>query len=535
MQKPFMTAVMLCGALVSGCQGVEGPQPPQEPPGDSRAEAPVASTTRTLVSPELEAALTCVETYVNAGTCDWTHWSELWETCRTYEHQELEDGVFIEAVQSGDCTADNWTALRERLLEPTTPRVRVRAACDGDAPVIQETTSNGCYPVEQGTGASFVDVPVGKVVTLSADENCTGDSVTVDTDTSLCETVFESGASANGQVRSLRIEDVEAPPSPYRYECTPDEPTCVQNYNGDLGAINKKNTVKVVRVTLAGRTTATTLAEMRNSMRKLSDFFTVASRNQLSLEIVDSRTVAVTSTGCNAAKRQARQRAGANAFVTVFALPRGLCGNSGSGSHNAYLLGNLFRDYAHEVGHVLGLQEATTRDPDTGIVTGRTDSSSFMSIYSADNYNLPQLHWLGWTKKEEIVKVNSALDANGFVDVTLRPVGDNAESTSNLPLGAVWEMPGTNNRLFVAVPKSRINNTNGIEGGTVFVYRAPKCEGCTGMIMGTAVHARFDARSKNEHKALGIFFKPVDFKSTFIQEDGKRIEVFSSVTVRIRK
>ncbi|WP_235685950.1 hypothetical protein [Corallococcus silvisoli] len=532
MRKFSMTVVLLCGALMSGCNGVDGEPPTHEQPDGTGTEVSVASSSQAVVSPSLDASLSCIATYANAGTCDWEHWSELWETCQTYEHPELEDGVFLDEVQSGNCTADNWTALREQLITPRPPLVRVRESCGSSSPVIQEAGSNGCYTLKGAAGASYVDVPIGKAVTLHAGADCTGDSVTVETDTNLCETSFESGANANDQVRSFRIQDVEAPPSAHRYDCGEAESTCVTNFNNRLGAINQKNTVRVVRMTLDGRTTPS-LATIRDSIRDLSDYFSVASRNQVSLEIIGSQTVQVTSANCKTAKSQASQKVSSNAFVTVFMLPSGMCSTSNAGSRSVFLKGNLFRDYAHETGHVLGLKHGDVRDFTTGKITSSGDSSTYMGTNASDNYNLPQLHWLGWTKKEELVKVNSAIDNGGSIDVTLRPVGTNADSTSNLPLGAVWELPGGEQRLFIAVPKPRTNGSNQIEGGTVFVYRAPTCVGCTGMAMGTMQMARFSAKSTNEREVTGLFVKPVGYTSSFVQEAGKSVEVFSSVTVRI--
>ncbi len=526
-----MAGVMLCGALVSGCQGEEWEQRAHEQPGGTGTEASVASTRQAVISPALELSLACVATYANAGTCDWAHWSELWETCKTYEHGELEDGLFLDEVQSGNCTAANWPALREQLITPRPPLVRVREACNGSSQVIQEAGSNGCHTLAQAAGASYVDVPLGKAVTLHAGVDCTGASVTVETDTNLCETSFGSGASANDNVRSFQVQDVVAPPSAHRYDCAPEELTCVENDNIRLGSINRKHTVKVVRVTLAGRSTPE-LSSIRGRVNDMYAFFAVASHGQVGLESIVSQTVAVTAgSTCTAAKKQAVGQANSNKVLTVYSMPSGLCSTSNAGSRSIYLNGNLFRDYTHETGHVLGLAHGNTRDPSTGTVTQYGDASTFMGKFPSDNYNLPQLHWLGWTKKEELIKVNSAIDNGGFIDVTLRPVGSNAESTSSLPLGAVWDIPGTEPkmRLFIAVPKARLNDTNQIEGGTVIVYRAPRCEGCTGMSMGTTTMARFSARSVNAHAASGLLIKPVGYTSSVVQG----VEVFTSVTVRI--
>ncbi|CAM4528136.1 MULTISPECIES: hypothetical protein [Myxococcus] len=534
MQKLSMTVVMLCGTLVSGCQGGEEEQPALEQSGGPGIAASVASSSQAVVSPALAASLSCVETYVNAGTCDWAHWSEMWETCETYEHPELEDGVFLEAVQVEDCTVANWSTLRAQLLAPRTPFVSVRDSCNGESQMIYEAASNGCHSLDAAAGASFFDVPIGKSVTLHSGAHCTGDSVAVETDASLCETSFDSGAIANDNVRAFRISDIEAPSSPYRYTCADDEPTCVQNFNSRLGGINKKLTVRAVRMTLAGRATPS-MDAIKRTIGNLSDHFSVASRGQVRLDLIGSQTVSVTSQNCKIAKQQARQKSNSNADLTVYVLPGGMCDTSNGGGRSVYIKGNLFRDYAHEVGHVLGLGHGNRRDSTTGKQVRSADSSTYMGKFASDNYNLPQLHWLGWTQKEELVKVNSAIDNGGSIDVTLRPVGANAHSTSSLPLGAVWEVPDTEQRLFIAVPKARTNSSNEIEGGTVFVYRGSRAVGCTGICLGTLQLARFSAKSNNEHEATGIFVKPVAYTSHFIQEDGKRIEVFSSVTLRIRR
>lgn len=536
MQKLTMTAVMLCGALVSGCQGEEGEQP-----GATVTEESIASSRQAVVSSSLEAALSCIATYVNTGTCDWAHWSEMEDTCRFYEHTELDDGTFLDEVQSGNCTAAHWPTLRAQLIGVNTPLIRLRESCDGASQVIQETEATGCHTLPEAAGASYVDVPFGRSVTLHAGANCTGDSVFVASDTNLCGTSFASGASANDRVRSFQVHGFAARPSPFDYDCAPNEPTCVKNFNARVGEVNQAHTVKVVRVSLAGKTTPS-WGSIQSALNVLEAKTSVMSRNRMRLSFTRDN-VTVQRTACSAVKNDAGLRSGhkASDFLTIFVLPKGVCPTSNAGSNRANLISTVPRDFIHEVGHVLGLAHSGVRNPTTGKTTSSADASSYMSTFASDNYSLAQLHWLGWTKKEDLLKVNSALDDTGVTTVTLRPLDNNEDSTSPLPLGAVWEIPFNGNpndkpqQLFISVPKRKTNGTNQIEGGTVFVHRAPVCQGCGGMAMHTTQLARFGPRSSNEHQASDLYIKPVSFESTTVTENGKSVEVFTSVTVQIRK
>ena len=395
MTKRFLMAVVTMGsALLTGCDGVEEPRLEREPAPGGRAS--VASTHQALLSPELEASLACVQGYAEAGTCDWEHWSELWETCETYEHPELEDGLFIGEVQAGRCTSDNWTALSEQLVAPRPPSVRVRLHCNATSQVLQEAWVDGCYAVS-GAQASYVDVPMGKTVTLHAGADCTGDSTDLHSDTSLCDTSFASGASANDSVRSFRIQSTAQRPVPYGYVCAADEPTCVKNFNVRLNQINATHTVKVIRVVLDGRVTPT-VSEIRGDLRAMYDFFDVASHHQVGMRFYPDQTVRVTGPSCAKAKSQAIKGSSENAFLNVFMMPRGLCNDSHGSGHRVTLIGRLQRDYAHEAGHVLGLGHGNKVDAN-GVFDSSGDPRTFMGTLPSDNYNLPQLHWLGWTRK----------------------------------------------------------------------------------------------------------------------------------------
>ncbi|QSQ16884.1 hypothetical protein [Myxococcus landrumensis] len=528
MRKLSKTGVVLFGVLVAGCEGGEG-------------EPSVASTRQAVVSQELAASLACVETYVDAGTCDWSHWSELWETCMTYEHPVLEDGRFLEEVQAGNCTAASWPTLREQFIDPSPAPVRLRETCNGTSLVIQEAEPNGCHPVAQAAGASFVEVPFGKSVTLHAGANCTGDSVTSQTDMNLCETSFETGASADGNVGSFRIQDVEAPPSAYNYDCAAGEEACVENYNDRLGAINQSHTVKVVRVVVPGRSTFS-MSSIEPNVKSLYGFFAVASRHQVSRTSMDSQLVNVAGATCQKVKTLAMAQARSSAFMTVYMMPSGLCPTSNARDRSIFLNDNLFRSYAHEAGHVLGLAHGNTRDPATGKVTQYGDASTYMGQFTSDNYNLPQLHWLGWTKKEEIVKVNAALERDGFTEVILRPVDrndDSPDSPSDHKLGAVWETPDSKYRLFIVVPKSVLNGANQIAGGTVIVYRAPTCKlkaDCPGtIVMGTTTMARFVATNTNTHVVNGspIKLQAIGYEKKPVRVGGATVDEYAWVKLRI--
>ncbi|WP_244237032.1 Ig-like domain-containing protein [Corallococcus llansteffanensis] len=525
MKKTFVMAAVMGAGLVTGCGGAAEPSP--EPRG------PVATTGQALLSPELEASLSCVQGYVNAGTCDWAHWSELWETCQTYEHPELEDGLFLDEVQAGRCTSTHWPTLRAQLIASHTPRVRVRVGCDGDSTVMQEAELDGCYTLG-GADASYVDVPFGKTVTLHAAASCNGESTVVQANTNLCETSFPSGAGANDNVRSFRIQSDDEETSPASYVCAANEPTCVRNFNSKLGAINTTHTAKVVRVVLEGRETPS-IATARGRIQDMYDFFAVASHGQVHLKFLNTdQTVRVTSGDCATATDKAIQGSTSNAFLNVYLMPLGMCSSSNANAHRIFLNDGLMRTYYHETGHILGLAHGNRLDA-TGAVDAYGDASTNMGRFPSDNYNLPQLHWLGWTKKADLVKVNPAIEAGGSIDVTLRPVDNNADNVSPLPLGAVWESPDSDMRLFVAVPKSRVNSVNQIGGGSVFVYSAPKCAGCTGMVMGTMQVGRFGPKAIVGNIASDLLITPVHYESHQILVNGTSTEVFTAITLRIKR
>ncbi|WP_199728892.1 Ig-like domain-containing protein [Corallococcus sp. CA053C] len=532
MKKRFVMAVVVGGALVSGCGGVGEPSAaPELSPGASTS---VASARQELLSPALEASLSCVRGYAVAGTCDWSHWSEMWTSCQTYEHQELDDGLFLDEVKAGNCTSANWPALRAQLVASRTPLVRLRVDCDGASQVMQEAELDGCYTVN-GADASYVEVPGGKTVTLHAGVGCTGDSATLQSDASLCETSFASGAGADNAVRSFRVQSTAEIPSPSSYQCADDEPTCVKNYNLNLSEINRTHTVRFVQVLVAGRDTPS-INSIRDSIKQMYAIFAKASHNQVALQLYKEagQAVVVSSSDCEKAKQDVLAKTqNVGAFLNVYVMPRGMCPTSNGNDRRIFLNDGLLRSYVHETGHVLGLGHGHRTD-ENGDREDYGDPSTFMGSMPSDNYNLPQLHWLGWTRKADLVKVNSELESKGFRDVTLRPVDLNLDNGSGLPLGAVWEAPDTETRMFVAIPKSRTNGVNRIVGGNVMVYTTD-CKACIGVQVSTVQEGRFAVKSGASHIVKDLLITPGGYVSHSIQENGSSVEVFDSITLRIKR
>jgi hypothetical protein len=64
---------------------------------------------------DYRSAITCIDAYVRTDRCVERRWSEIYQTCRTYEHENLDDGRFQAGVSGGQCTAKGWTNLQMKL------------------------------------------------------------------------------------------------------------------------------------------------------------------------------------------------------------------------------------------------------------------------------------------------------------------------------------------------------------------------------------------------------------------------------------
>ena len=313
-------------------------------------------------------------------------------------------------------------------------------------------------------------------------------------------------------------------------QCEDSDPKCVKSYNRfaksqSLGTHN----IRVVRVTMPNHST-TSMSSIKSNVKELINSYRVASRGRFNLILTDTITKEVEKGNCSQAKNKAMLGSPADILVTIYVLPKGVCDYSNAGGKNAYVNDDLIRTYAHEVGHLLGLAHGNRIEGKTGKFEEYGDASTFMGSMPAKNYSIPQLHWLGWTNANEIVRINSEIETGRSIEVRLRPIDANAQSDNDLPLSYVYEV-NNDTRLFIAIPKST-SGGNKIDGGEIFVYRAKKCVGCKGMAMGSLQVGRiFTPKNSKDYNIEGLIINPISYKSEKIKGDEK----FREITLRISK
>ncbi len=303
------------------------------------------------------------------------------------------------------------------------------------------------------------------------------------------------------------------------YSCKSDEPQCVTNFNGDLAITpeGRPKTIKIFRVVSKGK--AADMNELTNSTQHLIRFFKSASRGQFDAEIIGKEVIEVEGGSCQEVQNQALRKAKDSAYFNIFALPSSECRGSHAGSNNVWLDGGgLFRTYPHEAGHILDLGHANTN---IRKFDEYADPSSYMGSMPSLNYNAPQLFFLGWTDKSDVVGINHQIDQGGEIEVKLRPVNMNQKEpgTNPAPMAYVYdqgEVSGKNApRLFIAMPRS----SQGGYGREIFVYRANCAKGC-----GTTVSGRIDMKTTEGKEVDGLHITPVSHNDNF-----------SEITLRIRK
>lgn len=337
----------------------------------------------------------------------------------------------------------------------------------------------------------------------------------------------------------------------YVYVCEKNDSACVPNYNANAIKENEGiKTYNLVRVSMVDGVTRD-LSAIKSSARWLDQFFETASRGQLRTRLNQATTVELDKMSCKEAKSALPDYR--DQFYTIRVFPwvdkikmenhkpvtkhLPLCGSSNAGDGKANLVGVLKRDFAHEVGHLLGLKHGHRIDKATGAFFEYGDSTSIMGDSGAYNYSLPQLHWLGWTQKNDIVQLDTAtLNNGGTLEVTLRPTDKNTVSNSPTPMGYVYDL-SPDRRLFISIPQSAPSGNNGnIPAGRIAFYSAPKCKGCRGMAMDdTLVDSIYNPKESKDYKIQGLIVNPVRYESHFVQENGHKEERVSSVTLRISK
>ncbi len=64
---------------------------------------------------DFRSSMTCLDAYARTDRCTERRWSEVYGTCRTYDHERLDDGVLRAAVTAGQCSGKDWGTLQIRL------------------------------------------------------------------------------------------------------------------------------------------------------------------------------------------------------------------------------------------------------------------------------------------------------------------------------------------------------------------------------------------------------------------------------------
>ena len=317
----------------------------------------------------------------------------------------------------------------------------------------------------------------------------------------------------------------------FSYSCDETTEDCVINYNKNKKKTNSNSVrkINIVRVVAPGRKNHS-MQSILNKTRNMIGFYDTVSRGQFTLKVNNWKTKEVDAKSCQSVKNKARHGEG-GPFLTVYSLPKGLC-NFSNYTHSAIFLNdNSAQSFAHETGHGIGFGHSSLKNKGKG-ASEYGDVSSIMGRGPALNYAIPQLHWVGWTKKNEIVKLNGKFNIGEEIEVSLRPLDRNVASDDNTPLAYVYELP-SGKRLFISIPRSASSNLNDVKGGEIFVHRANKCVNCSGISMGTMTMARIKPNSTKTHNVLGLSIRLSSTEGDHIIQKGKKRFKYRKVTLLI--
>ena len=232
----------------------------------------------------------------------------------------------------------------------------------------------------------------------------------------------------------------------------------VKNYNGRLSRVSGDQKINIIRVVMDGRTTPD-MAGLKSRTNQFIDFCKRCSYDGLRFTIqrADDLQVPVGSMSATRTRMTTYSHTLPEAVLTIVQWPKGLATYSNAGQGHAMLMGTNYRDLVHESGHILGFGHSNT-NVDYKEFRSSADGSSYMSSFATWTYCIPQQHWIGWPKQHETVKINDCLAANGFVEVKLRPLAKGGV-ISDIPVAYAYDIPGTEDRLFIDMPKAVSDTT----------------------------------------------------------------------------
>ncbi len=271
--------------------------------------------------------------------------------------------------------------------------------------------------------------------------------------------------------------------NPEAHDCLEYEPACVQNYNQRTDRATGKKSLVVVPINFSDTDWNPPRTKIEKTMSHINEFVTQSSRGRLSFETIDIRnTLEVPVKQSCPNREQARKHVkGENKYdIRVYSYPKGTCSFSNAGRGNVNMnkgnVGNKMT-LSHELGHLFRLghsrdyhkNKCRRRDKD-GLCP---DSTTYLGYVTPQNYNynIVDLHWMGWLKKHEVERI-----LPNKIHYSLRAVNREIQD-GEAPLALVFDHPISGNRIFIAMPVSAETLESGkkrLESHELVLYIASK-------------------------------------------------------------
>ncbi|GAA3965297.1 hypothetical protein [Allohahella marinimesophila] len=301
----------------------------------------------------------------------------------------------------------------------------------------------------------------------------------------------------------------------YGYDCTANEPSCVQNYNRNLHTSHGQKRVVVAPLNFSDTNWSPGAANMRSIIKRVDNFYETVSRGKYGFSDVDIRSTRQVDLpkSCGNRSRANDSVSNIQSFdLRIFSYPDKTCsygGNAGGKTvnMNSGNIGNTMT-MRHEIGHILRLTHS--RDYERGNCSNEKgfcyDKTTLMGAQNTQNYNAPELHWLGWFEKHEVERI-----LPGKLEYQLRAIDKN-NNPGNAPLALVYDIPHTGNRLFIAMPKSPDTLKAGegrLSSHELVIYVASPCKRCT--FQKSILFERFSGNLQDE---TGLNIEVVDAVDT---------------------